>query len=196
MEYLTPHVTPDDCYQPDSRAWINLFGQENLFTTRERVAYILDINHSSFQEDSGFSDHILELFEVPYLGKDMSIENIPARVQYEKNLTTHDLLRETNIHHLIFQNKNLHGHKTTPDNQISLARWLHSSFHKLLNMRDFYPHEQISQFLKREQEYLNKSFIERIRQIEQSYSKAFYNNPLDIYKRECFSAEFHRKIRR
>lgn len=63
-------------------------------------------------------------------------------------------------------------------------------------MRDFYPHEQISPFLKREQEYLNKSFIERIRQIEQSYSKAFYNNPLDIYKRECFSAEFHRKIRR
>ena len=119
---MIPHFTRDDCYEADRRAWINFFGQENLYTTRERIQKILEINQSAFQEDSNFSDHILELFESPYLCKDMDRGDTPARIEYEDFLTKHDLLLDTNIHHLIFQNNILYGHKSTPDNQIPLAR--------------------------------------------------------------------------
>jgi hypothetical protein len=122
------------------------------------------------------------------------VEYIP-RDYYINYLTKHDLETEKNIHHIIFQNGILNGHVSYKDNRIFMERGIHSSFHKLLNNKNLYPHEQISRFLKIEADYLDRSFLNRIQKIEISYTKLFNKKPFELYKYDCFSSEFHKKIR-
>lgn len=191
--YQIPHFLEEDLYEQNIRAWINLLWQKWLYTTKERIKYILDINHSVFQPDISFTDDILELFENNYLQKDMNIIKSIPRNYYKDYLRQHDLEQEKNIHHIIFQNNILNGHISYKDNRLLMERGIHSSFHKLLNDKNLYPHEHISRFLKVESEYLDKSFINRVQKIESSYSKVFKTSPFDIYKPECFSKSFIKK---
>ena len=187
-----PHFDKKDMYKPDKRAWSNFLGQEGLYTTRDRVLKVLNINQSVFQQQSSFSDDILELFEKNHLQKDMDIVDYIPREYYRDSLTRHDLEEQKNLHHIIFQNGILCGSKCNIYNHIYMEIGLHSSFHKLLNSESLYPHEQIIKFLKIESEYLDDSFMKRIYKIENLYDKVFENHPFEIYKQECFSDVFRR----
>lgn len=193
--YAIPHFDDNDLFEQNIRAWVNLLWKKWLYTTKERMTYILSINDSVFQPDISFSDDILELFENDYLQKDMQIMKSIPRNHYKEYLTSHDLETQMNIHHIIFQNNILNGHVSYKDNRLLMERWIHSSFHKLLNNKNLYPHEQISRFLKIEADYLDRSFLSRIQKIETSYTKLFNKKPFEVYKDECFSSEFHKRIR-
>lgn len=193
MKYQIPHFTQDDLYEPDRKAWINFFGQDWLYTTKERIKKILDINNSVFQDDSYFSEHILELFEQQYLSKKMNNIVQTPRDYYSRYLSPYDFEIQKNVHHIIFQNDCMWWHISYKDNRIDMERWIHSSFHKLLNNKNIYPHEQISRFLKIENEYLDKRFVQRLQKIEQSYTQLFKTKPFEVYKPECLSYEFHKQ---
>lgn len=193
LSYKIPSFKEKDLKEPDVRAWINFFGQEWLYTTKERIQKVLEINQSAFQEDCAFSDYIFELlYENPLIKKMNTIQKIP-RKYYEKYLTEYDLQAMKSTHHIIFQNNCVGGHVGHKDNRIDMERGIHNSFHTLLNQQDIYPHAQISKFLQIESDYLDKTFLQNIQKIEQEYTKLFKKDPFEIYKPECFSPEFHHK---
>ncbi len=194
--YSIPHFPQAELSDPDVRAWINFLGNKGMFTTKERVIEILDLNAPAFVDDTKFSDDILELFESPYLSKDMQeLLRVPRR-HYRSYLTDHDKKNNNTIHHIIFQNNVMNGHVSEFFNLANMEAWKHSSFHQLLRHKNLYPHEQISRLLKLESDYLDRTFLTRLSKIESSYQKAFQKTPFEIYKPEVFSNNFHKQLKK
>lgn len=196
LSYKIPCFKEKDLKEPNVRAWVNFFGQEWLYSIKERIQKVLEINQSVFQEDCAFSDYIFELlYKDPSIKKMNTIQKTP-RKYYEKHLTPYDLQTMKSTHHIIFQNNCVGGNIGHKENRIDMERGIHNSFHTLLNQQDIYPHAQISKFLQIESDYLDESFIQSIQKIEQEYTKLFKKKPFEIYKPECFSQEFQKQYKK
>ncbi len=193
LSYNTPKSIhgENEIYDPKVQHRVNLFGHcKNI---QERVRYILEINSNAFSEECGFVDDIYSLLStVSHSEWSTVTHTLSPRHQYEELLTTHMQRQEPTIHHIIFNNRHLHGHPSHKDNQIILARGVHTSFHELLDQKNLYPHKQLTKLLTMEKETFDKKWYQEINIIQNFYETLFRTDPRAVYNRNCFHERYRK----
>lgn len=170
------------------------FGQEELYTTADRITYILNINKSVFADESEFISTVLHTTskQLAYEKWHIHHSDIPYKEKYHKLIPINLCVSEPTIHHIIFQNKLMWWHKSNECNRIKMHRWLHTSLHKLLWQKNYYPHQQISNFLIQESHILSHKFLQKIIDIEKRYHRLWKQEPRKLYNQDAFSPEWIR----
>lgn len=174
--------------EPKLQHWINFFGKSGLYTTAERIKYVLNLNQSVFTQESWFIEAIQDIVAQYPLYKEwyIYIWNQPYSEKYRKLLPTYLHASRPTIHHIIFQNAHMWWHKTNTHNLVSMESWHHISFHALLNQKNYYPHQQLSKLLNIEQSILEPKLVNQIIALENTYHDIWKENPWLLYKKTSF----------
>jgi hypothetical protein len=194
-DYIIPQFEEIDFFDHKVKHWINFFGEEDLFTFKERIEHILEINKSVFEEGNQYIENIHQLLsnsENEIDENKINILPISPKEFYEEILTPHMLRTDPSDHHIIFNNTHLGGHPKHKDNLKIIERGKHTSLHDLLDWKNLYPHQQLSKFLRFEKNTISQSFLTSLQTIERSTEKLFQKDPFSIYKEEIFQEKFRR----
>jgi hypothetical protein len=108
MEYIYPSWNYNEIKtNPKIINWINFFGQEELYTTADRITYILNINESVFADESEFISTVLHTLskQLAYDKQHIHYSDKPYKQVYQKLIPVNLHVNTPTIHHIIFQNK-------------------------------------------------------------------------------------------
>lgn len=195
--YTTPIFHQEDLHDKEVQHRVNFFGEKWMYSIKERIWHILDLNNTVLCENCNFNEDILDLLDKPLedllINDNIQISEDNLKDKHIENLPKHLLRTDPTIHHIIFQNQCLWWHVRNDANRIEMDRWVHTSFHELLDNKNLYPHQQLIKITRLEKETINPCVYNTLQEIQVYYNNIFIKDPTKIYKKEAFKEVFFRK---
>lgn len=166
---------------------VNLFGDKT--DIKQRLMYIFELNKSVFEKNSywySLETLIGEHKQAYTTHVHTYQESIKKIFETELYRNSQLLDQNTTDHHIIFKNKHNNWHLSHTKNLVPFARWVHTSFHELMNQKMLFPHQQFTRLMKLEKKYVTNTFRYWLQELEQEFDRIYKSHPYEVYKRECF----------
>jgi len=193
MKYYTPKFDVNNLSEDlTQQNRINFFWRKWLFSTKERIFKILDINRTVFNKNSWYIDAIEKMAKKKWIYNTKNIRTYskPPFEIHQNDLPQYLHNRQNSIHHKVFKNPILLWHKSASKNKVRIPKWEHWSFHRLID-KNLYPHLHMSHLLEHEASMFENWFINEIKAIESEIDELFKENPLNVYTPSVFQQEFY-----